>query len=177
MTNERPNERESIANLQRYLRQLSFEFPDIPSPPIDGIFDTATEDALRAYQRIRGLEQTGRADLESWNMLFRDYNASLDRTGGANGFYIFPHFPIDYAVYPGEKHFLVEVIQYILNELRILYTDIPLNEQNGSFDENTRQGILEFQRRHGLAESDRVDLPTWNALTDAHLRITERKER
>ena len=47
----KPNEREAIFNLQRYLRQLSYHDTAIPSPPLDGVMDTVTTDALKAFQK------------------------------------------------------------------------------------------------------------------------------
>ena len=176
MTDIRPNERENVLNLQRYLRQLSFDYPSISPLPLDGIFDTATRQALSDYQRMVGLEQTGQADPLTLERLFEDYLASVQRNTRGNGFYIFPRTPPNYAVYPDENHFLVQVIQYMLNELRVLYGDIPLNAQNGVYDEATRQGVLEFQRRHNLPQNDRVDLTTWNAMTDAFRRLYDRYE-
>lgn len=176
MTTNRPNERESIANLQRYLRQLSFEYEQIPAPPVDGIFDTATENAVRAYQTMKRLPITGVADLATWTLLFDDYEQSLARNTRGNGFHIFPRTPIDYVLSPDEEQFLVLVIQYMLNELRILYDDIPPNAQNGKYDEATQQGVITFQRRNGLEETGLVDRITWNALTDAHRRMTDRGE-
>ena len=165
------NQREYILNLQRYLRQLSATEPTITPPPLDGIFDTATDDSLRQYQALRGLPVTGRADLETWTQLYNDYLISLDQQAAAEGFFLFPDFPSDYAVYPEEEHFLVMVIQFILNELRIAYDDIPPNSQSGVYDLATRQGILAFQRRTGLGESDRVDRATWNALAREYRRL------
>jgi peptidoglycan hydrolase-like protein with peptidoglycan-binding domain len=74
-------------------------------------------------------------------------------------------------VYPEEEHFLVMVIQFILNELRIAYDEIPQNSQSGVYDLATRQGILAFQRRNRLNESDRVDRATWNALAREYRRL------
>jgi len=165
------NQKEYVLNLQRYLRQLSATEPDIMPPPLDGIFDTATDKALREYQALRGLPVTGRADLETWTLLYEDYLASLDKQARAEGFFLFPDFPPDYAVYPEEAHFLVTVIQFILNELRIAYDEIPRNTQSGVYDLATRQGILAFQRRYGLNESDRVDRATWNALAREYRRL------
>ncbi len=170
---QRPNERQSIANLQRYLRQLSFDCPDIPQVPVDGIFESVTERALRAYQSMKGLPATGRADLETWTRLFEDYEASLVRNSRGEGFYIFPRTPTDYTLTTGEEHFLVEVVQYILNELRVLYDDIPQNGQSGIYDEATEQGLAVFQRRNGLPISHEVDRRTWNALADAHRRMSD----
>ena len=176
MQSSAPNERQSIQNLQRYLRQLSFDHPQIDPPPEDGIFDTATRDALRAYQQISGLPSTGRADLETWNRLFSDYRRSLERNRQGEGFYIFPRMPIDYVLEPDGEQFLVTVVQYILNELRVLYDDIPLNEQGGRYDEVTRQGVTAFQRRNGLDATGLIDRATWNALSGAHRRLTDRGE-
>lgn len=172
-----PNERENVFNLQRYLRQLSFDDPDIPPLPLDGIFDSATRESLLAYQRKKGLTPTGQADRMTWEALFLDYLVSIDRNTRADGFSIFPLTPSGYAVYPNEEHFLVQVIQYMLNELREIYTDIPQNSQSGVFDAATGQGVLEFQRRNGLPESERVDKETWNALAAEYRRLSDRWER
>lgn len=171
-----PNERQSIRNLQRYLRQLSFDYPQIKAPPEDGIFDSATRDALRAYQQMSGLRETGRADLETWSRLFSDYRHSVERNSRNAGFYIFPRTPNDYVLSPDEEQFLVTVVQYILNELRVLYDDIPLNDQSGRYDENTREGVSVFQKRNGLDRTGLVDRNTWNALADAHHRLSSRGE-
>ena len=64
------NERVAIANLQRYLRQLAYFDETLGEVPIDGIFDSATEEALRAFQEGAGLPPTGRADFVTWETLF-----------------------------------------------------------------------------------------------------------
>ncbi len=165
------NERQYLYNLQRYLRGIAVTDPSIPSPPLDGIFDTATEEAVMAFQKSQGLTATGKVDLETWNLIYNKYLTSLEKQADTEGFYIFPDKPMGYAVYPDEEHFLVMVIQYLLNELRILYDDIPENTQSGIYDAPTRQGILAFQMRNGLPPDDRVDHRTWNELNRAHRRL------
>ena len=172
----KPNEKQVVAAIQRYLRQLSFDGAPIPQLPVDGIFDTRTGEALRAYQAAVGLAVTGIADAVTWDRLFEDYRTSIERNRPSEGFDIFPSFPPEYALYPEESHFLVEVVQFILNELRLWYDDIPLNGQSGVFDEPTRQGILVFQRHQGLKISDRVDRATWNALARDYRRLMNRNE-
>lgn len=165
------NEREYILNLQRYLRQLSVTEPSLKAPPLDGIYDTATQDAVRTYQQLRGLSPTGRVDLKTWTRLYEDYLASLNQQARSEGFFLFPDSPNHFAIYPDDEDFLVTIVQYILNELRIAYDDIPQNSQSGIYDAQTRQGVLTFQRRLGLAENDRVDRATWNALIREHNRL------
>ena len=60
--NTHPNYSIAVQNLQTYLRRLSYACPEIPPPPVDGIFDSATECSLRAFQELNGLEPTGVAD-------------------------------------------------------------------------------------------------------------------
>ncbi len=172
----KPNERQAVAALQRYLRQLSLDGAPIPLLAVDGIFETRTEQALRAYQAWVGLEATGAADAATWDRLFADYQASLERNRPSEGLDIFPPEPSDYALYPDDAQFLVEVVQFILNELRLWYDDIPPNGQSGVFDEATRQGILAFQGRQGLRLQDRVDRATWNALARDYRRLSSRAE-
>ncbi|MBO5897827.1 MAG: peptidoglycan-binding protein [Clostridia bacterium] len=173
---KRPNERQTIAALQRYLRQLAFDGHPIPQPPVDGIFDTRTEQALRAYQVLAGLAVTGVADAITWERLFADYEASLERNQVSEGLDLFPSSPQDYVLYPEEEHFLVEAIQFILNELRLWYDDIPPNGQSGVFDDATRQGIIAFQKRQGLTVNASVDRITWNALARDYRRLRSRNE-
>ena len=84
------------------------------------------------------------------------------------GFSPFPRFPVGYSIGSGNRQFLVEIIQYILNELSTQLDDIPRNAQGGLFDEDTEQGIRVFQRTHLLKETGRVDKSTWNALVSAY---------
>ena len=84
-----PYEEAANANLQRYLRQLSYFDPSIPRPPLDGIFEAATEEALRAYQRSVGLPETGIADAKTWERLYSDYLISLDENSPPAPIYIF----------------------------------------------------------------------------------------
>jgi len=170
------NEREYILNLQRYLRQLSVTEPLLKTPPLDGIYDTATQDAVRTYQQLRGLSPTGRVDLETWTQIYEDYLASLNQQAHSEGFYLFPDGPNNSAIYPDDEDFLITIVQYILNELRVAYDDIPQNSQSGIYDAKTRQGVLTFQRRLGLAENDRVDRATWNALVREHDRLLNENE-
>ena len=44
------NSQAAIENLQRYLRQIALSDGGFPPPPVDGIFDSATEEALRRYR-------------------------------------------------------------------------------------------------------------------------------
>lgn len=51
-----------------------YDFEDVS---ICGDFDSATEDAVREFQRINGLEESGEVDKSTWNALAGAYNRSI----------------------------------------------------------------------------------------------------
>ena len=158
----------AVENLQRYLRQLALFDSRIPPLAIDGIYGQETHDAVMAFQRMIGLEETGTVDYTTWTQLFEAYMASVLLHEQPKGFSPFPRFPVGYSIGSGNRQFLVEIIQYMLNELSTEMIEIPRNAQGGLFDEDTEQGILQFQRAHLLKETGRVDKATWNALVRAY---------
>ena len=71
------NERENIAALQRMLRELHHADARIPLLAVDGIYGGETTDAVREFQRIGGLEASGRADWRTWRRLAEEYARTL----------------------------------------------------------------------------------------------------
>ena len=62
-----------VIMIQLLLRELKIIYDAIPEIEINGVFDKATEDGIKAFQRASGLPVTGRVDLSSWNRLTRDF--------------------------------------------------------------------------------------------------------
>ncbi len=64
----------AIREIQRYLLELYY-YAGTKSPVvINGIYDTATREAVLAYQRGRSLPPTGIVDRATWDLLFSDYS-------------------------------------------------------------------------------------------------------
>ena len=161
-------ERDAIRNLQRYLRQLYYADPSIPPVPIDGIYDTATRDALIKFQQEQGLYPSGVADKETWDRLYAEYLASIDFHSAPELLPLFPRVPNDYSLALGDEYFLVSIVQFLLNELRMIYDSfIPL-VINGIYDEATEANIREFQKKNRLPQTGRTDKATWNKLVGAY---------
>ena len=168
MPNE--NERVAIANLQRYLRQLAYFDQTLGEVPIDGLFDAATEEALRAFQESVGLPPTGRADFMTWEALFAAYQRSLEERDAPQRIAHFPRLPEDYSIEIGDVQFLVSIIQNALQELGAVYDDLGEVPQSGEYDAATAEAVRRFQEKHGLPPTGAVDRRTWNALADAYNR-------
>lgn len=167
---ERVNEREAIRNLQRYLRQLSFVNPEIPTPPIDGIYGTRTKEAVKAFQKSAGLPETGTVDAVTWERLYAAYEASLRRENAPVPLAQFPRLSAGYALRMGDESFLVRLIQYALSELETLYPDLGDVKETGQYDAATAAGVKNLQRRAGLPQTGEVDRDTWDALATLYNR-------
>ena len=164
------NEQQAIRNLQRYLRQLSYANDKIPTPPIDGIYDTATRDAVRAFQREERLPDTGAVDTATWELIFKRYEESLRREDAPVPLAQFPRISPGYALREGDESFLIRLVQYALGELDLIYKGLDDVPQTGVYDAATAEAVRGFQRRHGLPETGEVDRTTWDALATTYNR-------
>ena len=72
---------EAVAEVQRYLRAVSYRHPEVPHVGIDGIYGEETAAAIRAFQLLFSLEATGEADAETFALLYAEY-LSVPRAGG-----------------------------------------------------------------------------------------------
>lgn len=172
------NKEEAVTNLQRYLRRLSFEYDtqNMPRPPIDGIFDTDTENALIAFQRQMGLPPTGVADKQTWDRLFEEYMRVTEAERLAQGLFIFPDTPKDYAISKGDALTLVRILQLLLLELKLTYDIFEDITENGVFDEKTEAAVKEFQAANLLPVTGEVDRRTWNRIVREYANLALREE-
>lgn len=165
------NEAQATANLQRYLRQISYHHPEITPPPIDGIFERDTERALREFQAMQGLPVTGRADRRTWDELYSMYRASVAQNEPPRTVAILPFVAGEILLQKGDNGFTINVLQYMLRELGESLTELEEVEINGVFDEPTARAVRLFRKQNGLPEGETVDLITWNTLVDRFNRL------
>lgn len=164
MARTSPNEEQAISNLQRYLRQLSYFDEDIPPVVINGDWNDETQNALTVFQRKNRLSPTGTADEQTWNLLFSQYQNSLEENSPPSRVPLFPRQPAGESLGLGDVGFVVSVIQYMLNELSLLYDGLDNVEINGNFDADTEAAVTEFQKRNIFPQTGRVDKRTWDRL-------------
>ena len=66
-------EAEATREVQRYLRALSYRHESIPHIGVDGIYGIETREAVRAFQALFALIETGIADRETFERLYREF--------------------------------------------------------------------------------------------------------
>ena len=163
------NQTQAIMNLQRYLRQLSYDDTRIPPVPVDGVFGTTTGRALAIFQNIYRLPVTGTADQTTWNALFRAYQENVEKRSLPDPVHFFPRHPIGYSAGLGDEGMLITVIQLLLRGLLLTYgLDAASLTVNGAFGPETETAVKRFQSLQRLPESGRVDKTTWNRMAEGH---------
>lgn len=65
---------QKVEHLQYMLSVLSAYIPDIPPIAVDGIFGSATRNAVLAAQRRFGLPQTGEVDAATWDEIYDQFS-------------------------------------------------------------------------------------------------------
>lgn len=169
------NELQAITNLQRYLRRINFDRGGNNTVPIDGIFDTATRDAVMNFQKQSGFPVTGIADKQTWDAIYGEYRRLTRNQRELEGLYIFPQTPENYSVSLGDTLTLVRIIQLLLLELRSAYDIFEDVTESGTFDINTQNAIKEFQRINGFEETGEVDERTWNRIVREYANLEKRE--
>ena len=64
-----------VLQMQEQLLRISQAYPALPSITPDGIFGNATQEAVRTFQRIFGLPETGIVDYPTWYKISEIYVA------------------------------------------------------------------------------------------------------
>lgn len=165
-------ERQAIRNLQRYLRFLAEYDQDIVTVPIDGIYDTQTAQAIRAFQQKYALPVTGIVDQATWEAIYAAYLEAVERHDRTPRVHLFPRTPANYEATLGEESAFVAILQLLLGELTAVYDDFPPPTVTGRFDAATEEAVRLFQTASHLPATGRVDLRTWNRMTEDFDRYT-----
>ena len=154
------NLQDAIYNLQKYLRAISFVDPRVSRPPLDGIFDSATEESVRSFQGSRGINTNGLVDKATWDAIYDEYKA----LALVEELPFFPQNPQSYTAKLGEESAFISIIQIMLQELSSVYDTLEAVELTGVFDSATEQAIKELQRASGLDVTGELDRSTYKRL-------------
>jgi len=168
----------SIATLQTWLNRIRVNFPAIPPVTVNGVYDAATEAAVRAFQGIRQLgtaTPNGIVDRATWLNISRAYSAvkrlgELTSEGIVAGIGRTP--PTD-IIRQGSRGTLVQRAQYMLNFISQFYNDLPSVAQDSNFGPNMAAAVREFQREFGLNPDGVIGPLTWRMLYTVYWRIRD----
>lgn len=146
---------------QYYLNFIGSFIPELPAPPLTGVYDDETRAAVIAFQQFYRLPADGLVGRNTWNVIRDAYNRVL------------ADLPEDYRqfageVFPGRNILLgdtgenVVLIQTNLRNISQNDPEIPPVEVTGVFDEQTAAAVRALQRQLGFPENGVVGALTWS---------------
>ena len=160
-----------IEIIQDELNRIARNYPAIPLiPRPNGVFDTATEEAVRAFQEIFNLPVTGIVDKATWYRIKQYYTGvkSLSDLISEGVTLQEARVPYESVLRIGSTGTPVRLIQYYLDVIAYfngVFNIIPLN---GIYDQMTADAVRAFQEFYGLAQSGEVERETWNKLQEVY---------
>lgn len=160
-----------VRSLQIFLNRISANYPAIPKiPATDGIFDTATQAAVRKFQNVFNLAVTGVVDAATWYKITYIYTsikrlAELD-SEGVRLEDVMNIYTEDLSV--GMQSSEVSTFQYYLAVIGAYYAAVEPVQITGYFGENTERSVKSFQRVFGLPQTGQIDRATRNDIYRAY---------
>ena len=156
------NKASDVREAQRYLRTISKYNANIPMTVADGTYSDDTRDAVAAFQRERGLPETGELDPKTWDELYKLYKEAALFFSELES--ISPRAVGETPLTIGSAGYPVYIIQVMLNTISQFYDNLKGASINGIYDNETADEIRRIQTIAGLPETGKLNRATWNAL-------------
>lgn len=157
----------NVVVIQAELNRISQNYPAIPKlSSVDGIFGSRTEESVKKFQEIFGLNPDGIVGNATWYMLVRIYTAvyALSELRSKGQQYYAIEWPYPEPAVPGDVGERIQFLQYMLSVLGAYIPDIPNLANDGIFGPATRSAVLAAQKWFGLPETGQVDNDTWDVI-------------
>ena len=165
-----------VNRIEIQLNRISTNYPAIPKIyPVDVTYDDKTADAVREFQRIFNLPQTGVVDKATWykrNYIYTSVKKLSQLNSEGLSLQELPEqFPVPVDI--GATGLPVQYIQYYLEVIGAYYKNVLPVQSTGTYDEQTANSVRSFQQVFGLPQTGTVDERTWDDLYRAYAGIVD----
>lgn len=159
----------NVTAIQSALNTVSSQYSEIPVIVVDGIFGSATRNAVIAFQRKFNLPADGIVNQETWDLLFTTANEidNGDLPSAST-----PPFP-GTVLRVGSRGNDVLLIQQRLKAISIYYTSIPDLAADGIFGNGTRASVTAFQQLMGIPADGVVGQQTWHLINQTYQELMQ----
>ncbi|HSK69286.1 MAG TPA: peptidoglycan-binding protein [Candidatus Limnocylindria bacterium] len=163
-----------VVVIQEHLTELGFYQAEV-----DGLFGSATRQAVRDFQVANGLQEDGIVGPDTWSVMFSDVIVSQ---ANDPAFTVLPPselppvtqpaVPAEPTQAPTERPILLdggaqgELVLYV--QQRLAQLGYYAGEPDGRYGETTEQAVLLFQAANNLQIDGIVGPQTWAALQDVN---------
>ncbi len=162
-------ESDAVRFMQNRLNRIGVTYTEIPFILLpDGVFDAETTAAVRAFQRIFGLPQTGIVDSDTWYKITYIYTAvkslgELDSEGQLPEGGAYPGTPLK----NGDVGPNVLRMQWFINGIARSGQIPALREVelDGRYGEETASQVRVLQQYFGQTQTGQIDRAAWESIT------------
>lgn len=158
----------NVRILQVQLNRIAQNYPAIPKiANTNGIFGTDTEAAVRKFQEVFNLNQTGEVDKSTWYRIKQYYNGVKSLADLVSEGVTIAETTVPFAneVSAGMSGIPVTTVQYYLSIIAYFNNTLEPVPRSGTFGPETVQAVERFQEFYGLPVTGVVDTATWNTIT------------
>lgn len=162
----------AVRTLQNRLNRIAINFPSIPFIlPENGEFDNQTALAVRAFQRLFRIEETGTVNRETWYRIQYIYTAvkklaELSSEGEFSQTDTFNGRNLQVGDRGTEVLRIQQYLQYISD--RLGSDSGPAPTVDGVFGDTTQRAVRSFQEYYGLIPTGTVNEATWNGIVTTY---------
>ena len=164
-----------VTVLQVMLNRIAKNYPAIPRIyPVDGVFGTQTETAVKKFQSIFNLTSDGLVGQATWYKLVFLYVGVTNLSELVSEGQPFTQVQGPSAgvtLREGSTGISVSALQYFISIIGQFSSTIPALQIDGIFGPKTLEAVQAAQTRFGLPVTGVVDRNTWQRLYDEYLGI------
>ncbi len=164
----------NVQTIQVELNRIGENYPAIPDiEEPNGIFGLDTEAAVRKFQEIFDLPQTGEVDKATWYRLKQYYAGvkSLSELVSEGVTLGEAQRPFEGILKIGSVGIAVSTVQYYLAVISYFLNNIPLLNINGVYDETMAEAVRQFQSYYGLPITGEIDIGTWDTIREIYISV------
>lgn len=157
----------NVKIIQTQLNRIGRNYPAIPRiSDADGVFGLETQAAVRKFQEIFNLTQTGEVDKSTWYRIKQYYNGVKRLSELASEGINLAEATLPFAdeLSEGDSGIPTATVQYYLSIIAYFNGSLQPVPLSGFFDSGTVAAVERFQAFYGLPVTGVVDNATWNTI-------------
>ena len=162
--------------LKIQLNRISQNYPAIPSiSDLNQYFTVEMENAVKKFQNIFNLDETGIVDKATWYRIKYIYNAvkKISDIYSEGITQEEAELLFGNAVGIGATGSAATTTNYLLGVITYFDPSIPVLNPSGTFDQNTEDSVKAFQQKYNLPVTGTVDILTLKTLFDVYEQTLE----
>ena len=163
-----------VRTIQMEMNRISNNYPAINKiVPANGVYGESTVEAVRTFQGVFGLPQTGIINKATWYQIKYIFVAvkGLSELSAEGLTEEEVTNPYEATIQLGSYGNEVRQVQYFLNVIAYFNPAVPTVSSDGVFNREMQRQVIAFEEFYGLTPDGIVDFRTWQRMRNIYLDI------